>query len=97
MSVTLKEIERIAALARLSFSDAEKERLTSELNEILSYMETLNSVDTTGVEPLSQMIPLTNVFREDAAKPSGLREEMLRNAPDRTEEFFRVPKVLGDR
>jgi aspartyl-tRNA(Asn)/glutamyl-tRNA(Gln) amidotransferase subunit C len=97
MSVTLNEVERIAALARLSFTDEEKVRLTRQLNEILDYMAKLNTVDTTGVEPLSAVIPLENVFREDVARASSPREEMLRNAPDRTGESFRVPNVMGDR
>jgi len=98
MSVSVKEVEQIAALARLSFTEAEKERLTRELNEILAYMETLNAVDTTGVEPLSQLAPPANAFREDAARPAGLsREELLRAAPDRFGEFFRVPNALGER
>jgi aspartyl-tRNA(Asn)/glutamyl-tRNA(Gln) amidotransferase subunit C len=97
MSVTTNEVERIAALARLSFTPAEKERLTRELNDILSYMETLNAVDTTGVAPLSQVVPLENVFREDSVHPSLDREEILRGAPERSGEAFRVPNVLGDR
>jgi aspartyl-tRNA(Asn)/glutamyl-tRNA(Gln) amidotransferase subunit C len=95
--VTLKDVEHVARLARLEFSGPEKEKLVQELNEILSYMEKLNEVDTSGVEPLSHVIELKNVFRNDAARPCALPEEMLKNAPDRTEQFFRVPKVIGER
>lgn len=97
MSVTLKDVEHVAELARLSFSEEEKVRLTGELNTVLAYMEQLNRLDTTNVEPLSQVIPLENVFRDDVQTPGVTREEALRNAPARSEEFFRVPRVIGER
>jgi aspartyl-tRNA(Asn)/glutamyl-tRNA(Gln) amidotransferase subunit C len=95
MAVTLQEVERIAKLAQLEFTPEEMEKFTHQFNDILSYMEELNSVDTTGVEPLSQVIELQNVFREDVVIPSLPREEALKNAPDKTDEHFRVPKVIG--
>ncbi len=94
MAITIQDVEHIAGLARLGFSDAEKEKFTRHLNEILAYMEKLNELDTSDVEPLSQVLDLTNVFREDAVQPSLSREEALRNAPDKTEEFFTVPRVI---
>ncbi len=97
MSVTIKDVEHVAALARLSFTDDEKQKLTGELNAILAYMEQLNSLDTSSVEPLSHVIELKNVFREDVHVESLPRGEALQNAPAATEEFFRVPKVIGDR
>ena len=97
MSVTVKDVEHVAALARLSFSEEEKVRLTEQLNTILAYMEELNTLDTSAVEPLAHVIELQNVFREDKRKPCLSREEALQNAPARTEEFFRVPKVIGER
>jgi aspartyl-tRNA(Asn)/glutamyl-tRNA(Gln) amidotransferase subunit C len=97
MSVTMHDVEHVAALARLSFPEEEKQKLTAQLNEILRYMELLNTVDTDNVEPLSHVIELQNVFREDVLRPSLPREEALKNAPARTEEFFKVPKVIGDR
>jgi aspartyl-tRNA(Asn)/glutamyl-tRNA(Gln) amidotransferase subunit C len=96
MAVTRDDVEHIAALAKLAFSDAEKERLTQEMNTILDYMAQLNTLDTTRVEPLAQVIEASNVLREDAVTPGLAREDALRNAPARTEEFFRVPKVLGE-
>lgn len=95
MSVTLKDVEQIAALARLEFSDREKEEFRHQLNEILRYMEKLNELDTSRVEPLSHGGEEGGRLREDVAEPGLTREEALRNAPDRTEEFFRVPHVLG--
>ncbi|MBP1679478.1 MAG: glutamyl-tRNA(Gln) amidotransferase, subunit [Bacteroidetes bacterium] len=97
MSVTIKDVEHVAALARLSFADDEKQKLTGELNAILAYMEQLNSLDTASVAPLAHVIELNNVFREDVHVESLPREEALKNAPAATERFFRVPKVIGDR
>lgn len=95
--MTIKEVEHVAKLARLEFTEAEKEKFTHQLNKILEYMEKLNELDTTNVEPLAWVNELQNVFREDAVKPSSPREEMMKNAPDKNEEFFKVPKVIGDR
>lgn len=97
MAVTLKDVEQIARLARLEFSEAEKETFTHQLNAILAYVEQLNTLDTTAVEPLSHVIDFQNVFREDVAQPGLTPTEALRNAPAKTEQFFRVPKVIGDR
>ncbi len=94
MSVTMAELERIARLANLRFSGEEKDKLLVDLNRILAYIDKLKELDTTTVEPLAQVIPLENVFREDHVIPSLPREEALRNAPDQTDEFFKVPKVI---
>jgi aspartyl-tRNA(Asn)/glutamyl-tRNA(Gln) amidotransferase subunit C len=95
MSVTLKDVEHIAELARLEFDAKEKEKLTHELNDILKYIGKLNELDTSKVEPLSHVIELNNVFREDVVIPSIPTEEALKNAPEKTETFFKVPKVIG--
>lgn len=97
MSVTIKDVEHVAKLARLEFSEQEKEKLTHQMNTILEYMEKLEKINTSNVEPLSHVIELSNVMREDEVKPSLTQEEVLKNAPDRTEQFFKVPKVIGDR
>ena len=97
MSVTVKEVDHIAKLARLEFTDEEKEKLTHQLNSILVYMEQLNKLDTENIEPLSHVIDLENVLREDVVKPGLSTEDVLRNAPSKTEKFFKVPKVIGDR
>jgi aspartyl-tRNA(Asn)/glutamyl-tRNA(Gln) amidotransferase subunit C len=96
MPVTIKDVEHVAELARLQFTEAEKERLRHQLNQILAYMEKLNEIDTTHVEPLSHVAGVSNVFREDSMRPSSPREEILRNAPEKTEKFFKVPKVIAD-
>ena len=95
MSVTIKDVEHIAKLAKLEVSESEKEKFTHQMNEILDHMETLNKLDTSNVEPLSQVIELHNVFREDEVKPSTPTEIALQNAPDKTEKHFKVPKVIG--
>lgn len=97
MAVTIKDVEHVAELARLSFSEEGKQKLAKELNSILDYMEQLNSLDTTNVEPLSHVIELQNVFRDDVRKECLTREEALQNAPAKSEKFFKVPKVIGDR
>jgi aspartyl-tRNA(Asn)/glutamyl-tRNA(Gln) amidotransferase subunit C len=97
MSVTIQDVEHVAALARLRFADEEKETLKGELNTILDYMAQLNSLDTAGVEPLAQVVALQNVVRDDVSAPGISRDEALTNAPVRTGAFFTVPKVLGHR
>jgi len=95
MSVTIKDVEHIAELARLEFNENEKQKLTHELNEILKYVEKLGELDTSNVEPLSHVIELNNVFRDDVVQPSLPPEEALKNAPAKKDTFFRVPKVIG--
>lgn len=97
MSVTMKDVEYVAELARLSLNDQEKEKFTHQLNDILKYVEKLNELDTSSVEPLEHVTDFSDVTRDDEVTPSLSREEALRNAPDRTEKFFRVPSVRGDR
>ncbi len=95
MSVTKRDVEYIARLARLRFNDEELESYTAELNEILNYMEKLNELNTETVEPLSHPIENVNVFRDDKLIVSIDRADALKNAPSRDEEFFKVPKVIN--
>ncbi len=97
MPVTLEDVDHIAKLARLEFTKEEKEKFTHQLNEILAYVEQLKKLDTSNVEPLAHVIDLNNVFRRDEVKPGLATEEALKNAPAKTEKFFKVPKVIGDR
>ncbi len=97
MSVTKKDVEHIARLANLKFDDQEIEKLTGEMNNILLYMEKLNEVDTSSVEPLSHPVEMNNVFREDIVHNSIPTEEALKNAPSKDEKYFYVPKVIGDK
>jgi aspartyl-tRNA(Asn)/glutamyl-tRNA(Gln) amidotransferase subunit C len=84
----------IAALSRLSLSQEEIETFGSQLNGIIEYVGQLNGLDTSGIEPTSHVIPLNNVMRDDLTRPSLPVEEALKNAPDSTEKFYRVPKII---
>ena len=95
MSVSRKDVEHIAELARLKFNKEELENFTNQLNEILTYVEKLNELDTENVEPLSHPVENNNVFRDDIVKPSIQKNEALKNSPENDENFFRVPKVIG--
>ena len=95
MAVTIRDVEHIAKLAKLEFNEDEKAKFTDQFNQILAFMEKLNELDTSKVEPLSHVIELQNVFREDVVKPSSPTENALKNAPAKSDKFFKVPKVIG--
>ena len=95
MAVTIKDVEHIAKLAKLRFSDSEKEKLQVDMNKVLDYIDTLNEIPNLDkVEPLENINDTENVFREDTAEKRLTKEEALKNAPSKTENFFKVPKVL---
>jgi aspartyl-tRNA(Asn)/glutamyl-tRNA(Gln) amidotransferase subunit C len=88
------DIEKVARLARLELSEEEKETFGNQIEQILTYMEQLNRLDTSGVEPTSHAIPIYNVFRDDEVKPSFPHEEVLAIAPDEEEGHFKVPRII---
>jgi aspartyl-tRNA(Asn)/glutamyl-tRNA(Gln) amidotransferase subunit C len=88
------DIEKVARLARLELSEEEKKTFGDQLEQILAYMEQLNRLDTSGVEPTSHAIPIVNVFREDEVKTSISREEILGISPDQEEGHFKVPRII---
>ncbi len=94
MKIFKEEIEHIATLARLSLSEEEKELFGSQLSSVLDYMEKLNELDTKDIEPTSHVLTLSNVMRDDTPRPSIPKEDALMNAPDHTEKFYRVPKII---
>ncbi|PZD95694.1 Asp-tRNA(Asn)/Glu-tRNA(Gln) amidotransferase GatCAB subunit C [Paenibacillus sambharensis] len=94
MSITIKDVDHVANLARLTLSDEEKTTFADQLNAILKYAEKLNELDTDNVEPTSHVLPITNVLREDETRPSWPIEDVMRNAPDEEDGQFRVPAVL---
>ncbi len=94
MSLTREEVLHVAQLARLSLGPGEVELFTRQLNDILTYVEKLGQVDTTGVPPLAHVIPVANAFREDEVKPGLARDDALDNAPAREEGAFVVPRVI---
>ena len=92
--ISKKDVEYVAGLARLEFSEEEKERYTKTLNDILEYAEKLKQVDTSDVPPTAHILPVKNLFRKDEVKPSMDREKILQNAPDKDKGCFRVPRVI---
>ena len=97
MEISKEQVAHVAKLARLEVSEDEQATFARQLSAILTYMDQLKTLDTTGVEPTATALPTTNVFRDDQVRPSLSREQALANAPDRADGFFRVPKILEDR
>ncbi len=96
MKISYDEVEHVGRLARLALSEEERERMRAQLDAILTYIDKLNELDTSQVEPTSHVIPMTNVFREDKVSPSLSQDQALANAPDRQEALFRVPRILEE-
>ena len=94
MDVTPQLIDQLAHLSRLYFSETEKVSVQQDLQKMVAFVEQLNKVDTTGVEPLLHMGGAVNVFREDEVKQTITREEALSNAPDAIDPYFSVPTVI---
>lgn len=94
MQITEQIIAYVSALAKLSLSEEEKERAKKDLGDILGYMETMNELDTEGIEPMSHAFPIKNVFREDIVKNEDDRENLLANAPQQKDGCFVVPKTV---
>jgi len=95
MKITKEQVMHVAKLARLHLDDASVELYTKQLGDILTHMETLNSVDTEDVVPTSHAIFINNAFREDKVKASVSVERALANAPQSEDGSFVVPKVIG--
>jgi aspartyl-tRNA(Asn)/glutamyl-tRNA(Gln) amidotransferase subunit C len=94
MEVNDELVNKLAHLARLKFEASEKEEIKNDLQKMIAFVEKLNELDTTGVEPLLYMTDEINVLREDEVKGSISREEALMNAPSHDDQFFKVPKVI---
>ncbi len=95
MKITIEEVRRVAALARLELSEVEVERMTDQLDAILSYVAKLDELETTGVAVTTHPQAVVNAFREDEVRPSLPRERALANAPEQNTESFVVPRVIG--
>lgn len=91
--ITVKDVEHVAKLARLELTEEEKEKFTSQLGDVLKYVEQMNEVDTSNVEPMAHAIDFVNVMREDVVKYEQSKEELMKNAPDAEDGFFKVPKI----
>jgi aspartyl-tRNA(Asn)/glutamyl-tRNA(Gln) amidotransferase subunit C len=94
--ITQEDVEHVAELARLELTAVEQEQFITQLNNILTYIQKLNELDTTGVEPTSHVIPMSNVLREDEVRPSLERDLVLQNAPEESNFFFKVPRIIED-
>jgi aspartyl-tRNA(Asn)/glutamyl-tRNA(Gln) amidotransferase subunit C len=94
MSISIRDVEHVAGLARLRLTEEEKSQFTEQLNAILKYAEKLNSLDTEGIEPTSHAMPLSNVMRDDEVRPSLPIEKVMKNAPEEEDGQFKVPAVL---
>jgi aspartyl-tRNA(Asn)/glutamyl-tRNA(Gln) amidotransferase subunit C len=94
MEVNDALVDKLANLSRLQFNATEKEAIKKDLQRMIQFVEKLNELDTTGVEPLLHMSEQVNILREDEVQGSISREEGLQNAPVHDEQFFKVPKVI---
>jgi aspartyl-tRNA(Asn)/glutamyl-tRNA(Gln) amidotransferase subunit C len=93
--LSVDDVRKVARLARLALPEQRLQQLTGELESILHYIEKINQVDTTGVEPMAHALPVKNVLRDDTPQPGLPLEKVLQNAPDTDGPFFKVPKVIG--
>lgn len=94
MSVDIATVKRVAHLARIAVSEEDAERMTGELNAILGFVEQLNEVDVTGVEPMTSVIPMEMKKRQDAVTDGDKAADIVANAPATDQNFFLVPKVV---
>lgn len=92
--ITDETIEYVGILAKLELSDEEKEQAKKDMGSMLDYIDKLNELDTEGIEPMSHIFPVENVFREDEVTNGDDRDNMLRNAPQKKEGTYMVPKTF---
>ena len=96
MKVTDQDIKTVASLSRLRIRPEETSEVTAQLDKFLTYVENLQAIDTTNIEPTTYALPMQNVFRADEVKPSLDRELALSNAPLKEDGYFKVPRVLEE-
>ena len=94
MQISKETVNRVAMPSRIKLDPTATDKMQRELESVVEYMEILNQLDTNGVEPLSHAMELKNVLREDEVKPSFSRDDILNNAPKRSEDAFVVPKAV---
>ncbi len=88
------EIDHVALLSRLELTDGEKELFSEQVGSIIGYIDKLNELDTTDVEPTAHVLSIKNVFREDTVRASLPRNKVLQNSPEKDDVFYRVPKII---
>lgn len=91
--ISVKDVEHVAKLARLELTEEEKVKFAGQLGDVLKYVEQMNEVDTSSVKPMAHAMDFVNVMREDTVKYEQTKEELLMNAPDEEDGFFKVPKI----
>jgi len=94
VKITPEEVRRVALLARLRLTPEEEERLTSQLDKILQYVDTLNQVDASQIEPFTHAVAIVNAFRDDQVTNRDRAADLLANAPEKDRTFFKVPKII---
>ena len=94
MSLDKEKIKHVAKLARISVDEAKVESLTKDLNSIFKFIEKLNELDTSNIEPLTSIAETTLKLRKDEIKSKNIRDEILKNSPNENKDFFVVPKVV---
>ncbi len=94
MILSREEVRKVALLARLELSEEELDAQVGHINSLLSHFDILQQLDVSGVEPTSHIIPIVNVLRDDVARPSLTREEVLMNAPESRDGCFVVPRIV---
>lgn len=94
MTLSEKEVEHIAELARIRVSENEKNLFTKQFNEILQFFHQLDEVDTSSIEPTFHVVDIKNIFREDEVEPTLSTEDALKNAPKKEKNFFKAPKLF---
>ena len=96
MGISREDVAKVAKLSRIALSEVELDMFSEQLSRIVNYIDKLNELDTSGVEPLSHALPVANVFRDDQPRASLPLEQVLANAPARTAASFKVPRVLDE-
>lgn len=91
--ITIQDVEHVAKLARLDLTEEEKVKFSKQLGDVLKYVEQMNEVDTSNIEPLSHVVDFNNVMREDEIHYDCSKEELMMNAPEEENGFFKVPKI----
>ena len=94
MKITREEVQRVALLARLRLTHEEESQLTEQIDHILGYMEKLDELNTSNVEPFSHAVDAVNAVREDIVTNRPNADALLANAPDRDATYFKVPKII---
>ncbi len=94
MTISKKDVEHVAKLARLGLSEKEKTLFTKQLSDILEFADSLKKIDTKNVPPTSHAIPMENVLREDKVTPCKNTKDILANAPEEEEHMFKVPRII---